>query len=43
VPCGLAGRGVTSLHRELCERCPSMDDVKRVMVERFQRNLLTAS
>jgi lipoyl(octanoyl) transferase len=42
VPCGLAGRGVTSLQRELGERCPSMDDVKCVMIDRFQCNLLIA-
>jgi lipoyl(octanoyl) transferase len=31
VPCGLAGRAVTSLQRELGERCPSMTEVKRVL------------
>lgn len=31
VPCGLAGRGVTSLQRELGARCPSMDEVKGAM------------
>ena len=29
VPCGLAGRSVTSLQRELAARCPSMTEVKR--------------
>jgi lipoyl(octanoyl) transferase len=43
VPCGLAGRGVTSLQRELAERCPSMDEVKRVMTETFRRNLTTVT
>jgi len=43
VPCGLAGRGVTSLQRELGERCPSMDEVKRVMTETFRRNLTTVT
>src|SRR5678815_4076802 len=33
VPCGLAGRAVTSMQRELGERCPAMDDVKRAMIE----------
>lgn len=37
VPCGLAGRGVTSLQHELGPRCPSMDEVKRVMVREFER------
>ena len=38
VPCGLAGRAVTSLERELGARgeaCPSMDAVKAAMVEGF--------
>jgi lipoate-protein ligase B len=33
VPCGLAGRPVTSLKALLGERCPSMDEVKRVVAE----------
>lgn len=36
VPCGLAGRGVTSLRRELGEACPAMDAVKRALAEEFQ-------
>ena len=32
VPCGLAGRPVTSLERELGERSPGLDEVKRVLV-----------
>ncbi|MHC4416291.1 MAG: lipoyl(octanoyl) transferase LipB [Planctomycetota bacterium] len=36
VPCGLTGRAVTSIERELGDGCPSMDDVKRVFVERFR-------
>jgi lipoyl(octanoyl) transferase len=32
VPCGLAGRSVTSLERELGPACPSMDRVKYVVV-----------
>jgi lipoyl(octanoyl) transferase len=35
VPCGLAGRPVTSLARELGDGCPTMDDVKAAMVETF--------
>lgn len=33
VPCGLAGRPVTSLHRLLGPRCPGMPEVKRAVVE----------
>ena len=36
VPCGLVGRFVTSLERELGERCPTMDEVKRTVVELFR-------
>lgn len=32
VPCGLTGRKVTSLQRELGARCPSMIDVKRALI-----------
>jgi len=35
VPCGLVGRRVTSLDRELGRACPTMEAVKRVMAERF--------
>lgn len=35
VPCGLHGRAVTSLRRELGARCPSMDQVKRVLTDRL--------
>ncbi|MHC4947755.1 MAG: lipoyl(octanoyl) transferase LipB [Planctomycetota bacterium] len=35
VPCGLAGRSVTSLQRELGAAGPSLDEVKRAMVERM--------
>ncbi|MEX0774222.1 MAG: lipoyl(octanoyl) transferase [Phycisphaeraceae bacterium] len=39
VPCGLADRGVTSLHQLLGEHCPTMEQVKaqlvRVMQEHF--------
>jgi lipoyl(octanoyl) transferase len=37
VPCGLAGRQVTSMSQLLGERCPSLDEVKRVFTERFRR------
>ena len=33
VPCGLHGRPVTSLQRELGDRCPTMDQVRRMLVE----------
>lgn len=33
VPCGLAGRGVTSLRRLLGDACPSMEEVKAVVRE----------
>lgn len=33
VPCGLVGRQVTSLERELGAKCPPMDDVKRVLAD----------
>jgi len=39
VPCGLADRGVTSMRRELGAACPSMHDVKRAMVDRFEAAL----
>ncbi|MEQ8769856.1 MAG: lipoyl(octanoyl) transferase LipB [Phycisphaerales bacterium] len=35
VPCGLADRPVTSMHAELGDACPPMDDVKRALVERL--------
>lgn len=38
VPCGLAGRSVTSLARELGSDCPDMDAVKRVLSEAFQHH-----
>ena len=41
VPCGLANRPVTSLHRLLGDRCPTMADAKtalsQYLVERFGR------
>jgi lipoyl(octanoyl) transferase len=41
VPCGLAGRAVTSMSRELGDRCPAMDDVKLRMVRNL-RNEITS-
>ena len=37
VPCGLAGRRVTSMQEILGEKCPSMSEIKRVVTEKFQR------
>lgn len=42
VPCGLAGRPVTSLQAELGERSPSMDTVKSALVANLQRLLIDA-
>jgi lipoyl(octanoyl) transferase len=39
VPCGLTDRSVTSMQRELGERCPGMDEVKRAFVEGFGTSL----
>jgi len=39
VPCGLAGRQVTSMAQLLRQRCPTMDEVKRVFVEQFNREI----
>ncbi|MCP3905571.1 MAG: lipoyl(octanoyl) transferase LipB [Planctomycetes bacterium] len=43
VPCGLVGREVTSLARETGEQCPSMDEVKRTLVERLLREMAPGS
>lgn len=40
VPCGLAGRAVTSMKQETGDRCPSMDAVAGVLVERLRGVLL---
>ena len=43
VPCGLAGRSVTSLERELgAGRAPSMEDVKRALVRRLAEQVDSA-
>lgn len=39
VPCGLAGRAVTSLERELGPRCPSMDQVKQALTTALSDHL----
>ncbi len=43
VPCGLTGRTVTSLQRELDPACPSMDEVKARLVARFESALESAT
>ena len=40
VPCGLAGRTVTSLERELGDACPTMDQVKTDLVIALTKRLL---
>ncbi len=42
VPCGLAGRSVTSMRRERGEACPTMDEVKLTMIDGFHRGLSAA-
>jgi lipoate-protein ligase B len=37
VPCGLAGRSVTSMQQLLGDKCPSMEEVKLVVEEKFRR------
>lgn len=39
VPCGLAGRAVTSLAQELGDRAPTMAEVKRAMIDALGRLL----
>lgn len=39
VPCGLAGRGVTSLAREVPGQAPSMSTVKALLAEALEREL----
>jgi lipoyl(octanoyl) transferase len=39
VPCGLAGRGVTSMERELGEQCPAMEAVRHELIARFRSAL----
>jgi lipoate-protein ligase B len=42
VPCGLRGRGVTSLQKILGSQTPSMEAVKRAVVKSFQVRLHTS-
>jgi lipoate-protein ligase B len=37
VPCGLVGRPVTSLQRELGSRAPSMEQVKNRLADRLMQ------
>lgn len=37
VPCGLPGRPVTSMAKQLGDRCPSMDEVKRAFASELDR------
>jgi lipoyl(octanoyl) transferase len=39
VPCGLAGRSVTSMEQELETRCPNIEAVKAAMIEQFRCTL----
>ena len=40
VPCGLHGRPVTSLERELSNRCPPIRELQRTLIERLRRLVL---
>ncbi len=39
VPCGLVGRGITSMQRELGAAAPTMEAVKRAMIDAFATTL----
>ncbi len=39
VPCGLVGRTVTSMHQQLSDRCPTMDEVKRAILAQFRNSI----
>lgn len=41
VPCGLAGRAVTSMHRELGLDCPGIQTVKDVLTSKFRHAVAT--
>ena len=41
VPCGLAGRSVTSMKMQLNDACPSMAETKRLLVSAFDDRLST--
>jgi lipoyl(octanoyl) transferase len=42
VPCGLAGRTVTSMQRRIGDACPSMAEVKDVVARGFEQAVATA-
>lgn len=42
VPCGLVGRGVTSLQRELGRRCPTLGEVQNALALRLNQAICTA-
>jgi lipoyl(octanoyl) transferase len=35
IPCGIQGKGVTSMRRELQEKCPSLEEVQAVFLQQF--------
>ena len=37
VPCGLVGRTVTSMQRELADACPTLDQVKHSLISQFRK------
>ena len=37
VPCGLVGRTVTSMQRQLAGACPTMDQVKHSLISQFRK------
>ena len=37
IPCGIQGKGVTSMRRELQEKCPSLEEVQGVFLQYFLR------
>ena len=39
VPCGLAGRSVTSLQKELGDQTPSMEKTKAILTREFRTKL----
>ncbi len=43
VPCGLEGRTVTTMQRELGDACPSMDEVKRAILAQFRKAISCAT
>ncbi len=43
VPCGLVGRTVTTMQRELGDACPSIDEVKRAILAQFRKAISCAT